>query len=298
MLVTAEQQREFDARYAGFSSFDDWAALSVGHARWNELAHRLATMRVETEEACWRQAVECLAKANELDMRLLPPAALSAAKLNETQPSWVQAAILEGKTGVRAIYEAEARVRAIVWELADSRESIAEPTIRRLHREACDGQDGFVVTKGDRSAELLTLPKGEYKSKPNMGFGTDGQVVPFAPVDRTQAEMDRLIDEMRAARFNSAHPVLQAAYALMALLSIHPFADANGRVARAVASIYLCRGTGLSLIMSVQDRPEYLRCIGSAQSHTFQPLVDFVQGRTVDAMTILLKESLAELDDL
>jgi Fic family protein len=54
--------------------------------------------------------------------------------------------------------------------------------------------------------------------------------------------MARLVAELGSERFIKAHPIAQASYTHYCLAAIHPFADGNGRVARAVASTYLYRG--------------------------------------------------------
>jgi len=77
------------------------------------------------------------------------------------------------------------------------------------------------------------LPKGQYKIMPNHVRTRKGADHSYAPVDVTPAEMARLVAELRSDAFLTAHPVLQAAYAHYGLVAIHPFADGNGRVARA-----------------------------------------------------------------
>jgi Fic family protein len=63
----------------------------------------------------------------------------------------------------------------------------------------------------------------------------DGTIHAYAPVEVTGPEMHRLINELQTTEFEEADYVLQASYAHYALVSIDPFADGNGRVARALA---------------------------------------------------------------
>lgn len=49
--------------------------------------------------------------------------------------------------------------------------------------------------------------------------------------------------------FASSHPVVQAAYVHHALAAVHPFAEGNGRVARALASVFLYRGVDVPLVV-------------------------------------------------
>ena len=48
-----------------------------------------------------------------------------------------------------------------------------------------------------------------------------------------------MVGELTCKQFADAHPAVQAAYAWHSMSSCHPFLDGNGRVARALASLYL-----------------------------------------------------------
>lgn len=63
------------------------------------------------------------------------------------------------------------------------------------------------------------------------------------PAARVPAEMDRFL-RWFAASDTSADPVLKAAVAHIWFVTIHPFDDGNGRIARAVADMALARAEG------------------------------------------------------
>ncbi len=286
LSLTPDDERDLDARYVGFDGFDRWVGIGVDEARWRGLVGFISPMRAAAEGAAWRQRIETLIRASELNPSLLPEGdSPLAAVLTATQPSLVQAAITAGRAGVLALYEAEARLRTLVWDIADSGSSPEEPIIRRLHEEACCSQPGYVVMDNDGRTDFAPLPWGEYKSERNFGVGAGGELWPFAPVEMTQAEIIRLLAELRTSTFHAAHPVIQAAYSLYGILAIHPFPDGNGRVARAAASVYLCRAIGLPLILALERRPQYLRCLLQARSGQTQPLVDLVLQLCEDAVT-------------
>ena len=60
--------------------------------------------------------------------------------------------------------------------------------------------------------------------------------------------MKRLADVAAGAGFEALHPAVQAAWLHHALLHVQPFADGNGRVARALASGYLLRTASVPLV--------------------------------------------------
>ncbi len=62
------------------------------------------------------------------------------------------------------------------------------------------------------------------------------------PADRLELEMTRFIEWFNATR--SVDPVLKAGVAHFWVVTIHPFEDGNGRIARAIADLALARADG------------------------------------------------------
>jgi hypothetical protein len=81
--------------------------------------------------------------------------------------------------------------------------------------------------------------------------------------------------------------VLQAAYAHYAYVCIHPFADGNGRVARALSSVFLYRSPGVPLIVFADQRNEYYDALESADNGDPFPFLRFMMTRTVEAIGII-----------
>lgn len=100
----------------------------------------------------------------------------------------------------------------------------------------------------------------------------------------TPGEMARLCQELSTTEFEAAHPVLQSSYAHYAFVLIHPFADGNGRVARALASVFTYRAVNVPVLILVENRRTYLNTLSSADKGDYQPFIDFIQQRTFDAL--------------
>ncbi|TPW20192.1 MAG: filamentation induced by cAMP protein Fic [Elusimicrobia bacterium] len=108
---------------------------------------------------------------------------------------------------------------------------------------------GAAITEGDllRLHALLTaktLPPaqvGRYKTKPNRVIGPDGRTV-YSPPGPEQARplTRQLIAWINGPESARLHPVIVNAVAHHRLVSIHPFADGNGRAARALGVWLLC----------------------------------------------------------
>ena len=75
--------------------------------------------------------------------------------------------------------------------------------------------------------------------------------------DRLKAEMDRFIDWFKSEQ--ALDPVIKAAVAHLWFVTVHPFDDGNGRIARAISDLQLARSEGTSqrfYSMSAQIRLE------------------------------------------
>lgn len=74
-------------------------------------------------------------------------------------------------------------------------------------------------------------------------------------------------------------------------MAVHPFADGNGRLARALASVFLYRERSIPLLILADQRREYFAALEAADRGVWQTYVDFTLNRTLDAM-LLVQESI------
>lgn len=168
-------------------------------------------------------------------------------------------------------------------DVATKRTPVTEVWIRDLHSLLCRHQDTLKVRTplGD---QIVPFPRGRYKGVPNNVVLRDGSVHEYAPVHEVAPEMRRLISALASGVFEEAHPLLQCAYAHHALTSIHPFADGNGRVARALASVYLLRAARIPLIIFSDQRIAYFDALEAADEGRPQAFVTFVEDRALDTL--------------
>ncbi|MES2538642.1 MAG: Fic family protein [Pseudomonadota bacterium] len=89
------------------------------------------------------------------------------------------------------------------------------------------------------------------------------------PADRLDAEMTRFIDWMNAS--SDDHPILKAGLGHLWFVTLHPFDDGNGRIARAIGDLLLARADGspqrfYSLSAQIQrERRTYYDILESTQ---------------------------------
>ena len=201
-----------------------------------------------------------------------------------------QVAFEKEQEKVRSLIECQLDAYDYVLDLATKSVPVVEAWIRELHKKICLAQESFkALTPGGFQGQQLN--HGEYKRLPNHVLKDDGVLHAYAPVQQTPIEVQRLCDNIRSQGFELTHPVIQAAYAHHAFTRIHPFQDGNGRVARALASTFLYRAASIPFLVLVEHRNEYIHVLELADEGNYQPLVDFVFSRCLDAFA-LVAESL------
>ena len=114
-----------------------------------------------------------------------------------------------------------------------------------------------------------------------------GEVHHYAPPDMVAPEMARLVASLSSDEYIAAHPVSQAAYLHYALAAIHPFADGNGRAARAIASVPLYRAARVPLLVFRDERDEYLDALEQADRRELRLFSRFVSDRVIDAIALV-----------
>lgn len=144
--------------------------------------------------------------------------------------------------------EARAHVRANLDALELAREAgVSETAIRRIHDVACQPQLTHQVIVDGHVQDHVMAP-GDYKHHPNHIRLDGGGWVATAPVALVGPEMARVVDVATGPAFAGLHPVVQAGWLHDALLHVQPFADGNGRVARALAGGVLLRAASVPLV--------------------------------------------------
>jgi Fic family protein len=141
-----------------------------------------------------------------------------------------------------------------------------------LDRDRLEPQDLFdlhAAVLTELVVEILS-PVGAWKREPNStnAIAPDGHqaIIEFPTPERVPALMEAWL-----ARFNALRPETEGeateayAGAHLELVSIHPFFDGNGRVARLVANVPVLRAGVPPIVVPKERRLEYLRAIAAYQ---------------------------------
>ena len=282
-----------DAAYKPFPTFAEWASrTSVDTVRWDRYNASLKE-RAGLSPEVLNRAREIAKRAAALDTGAIEglyevDRGFTYTVAFETA-AWELELAKKGEN-VRPLFEAQLHAYDYVLDLATKAEPISEAAIRTLHEVVCRAQETYRVMTAVGPQEQ-TLTKGRYKVLPNHVRTRDGADHSYAPVDVTPAEMFRLVEELRSDAFLAAHSVLQATYAHYCLVVIHPFADGNGRVARALASAFTYRAISMPIVILSEQKEAYLDSLEAADRGDYQSFVNFMLARSLDTIQ-LVDESL------
>jgi Fic family protein len=276
--------------YEPFPDFDEWNGSEFDPTTIDRFAALLTTTRQTVEPEQLRRAVETATRWAAVDTGAIE--GLYEVSRGFTMSVAVGAAAWEnihevvGKDAERTIHDAMAGYE-FVLDVATNAQPMSESLIKQLHETLCASQETYRVIT-DHGPQEQALPKGEYKEHPNNPFNISrGEIHSYASVLDTPPEMGRLIEQLRSEAFVAAHPIVQAAYAHYAFVCIHPFADGNGRVSRALASAYLYRSPGVPLVVFADQKADYIDTLEQADAGDARAFVQFVAERVIDTIEMV-----------
>ncbi len=282
--------RQIDASYKPFPTFKEWGASRLPDlSRWNRYSKQLKEKQENTTPEMLKEAQDLVRRAAAVDTGAIE--GLYETDRGFTFTVATQAAIwrtyVEEQKGeeVRDYIEAQLDAYEYILDIAKGKNPLTEAAIRELHEIMCRNQETYSVMT-NVGPQQRALPKGKYKSNSNHVRTRTGETHAYAPVDMTPLEMQRMIDEMRTKEFENAHCVLQASYAHYAFVLIHPFADGNGRVARALASIFTYKSESVPLLILNEKRDDYLDSLSEADSGDNRAFIDFVHNQALNSIQL------------
>lgn len=288
--------------YAPFPSFADWLSAPFETSALERFMDQLNGLKSTADRATLNEAVGIATRWAAVNTGAIE--GLFEADRGFTYSVAASAAMWQGIQNVKGQFVANSiadamRAYDFVLDAATGAHPMTEVWVRELHEIVTASQDTFTVIT-EIGTQEQSLPKGVYKQYPNnpLNFGSNTVHSYASPAD-TPAEMARLIGELRSEAFASAHPVLQAAYAHYGFVCIHPFADGNGRVARALASTFLYRGVGVPLVIFADQKADYLDGLEAADKGSYGLFLRFVSERLIDTIGMVREQVLtAALPDV
>jgi len=169
-----------------------------------------------------------------------------------------------------------------VFDFIRSDRSLSVGYIKELHA---------LTTRSQRTAEgvdmfgrhfPIPLLHGEFKQKPNNP-GKDGMVFLYCPPEQVDSEMDNLI-ALFHSDIKNAHMIVKAAWLHHVFVTVHPFQDGNGRVARLLASLVLIKENLFPFTLDRVNRKAYIDALETADGGDYQPLVNALMDDQIENM--------------
>jgi Fic family protein len=134
-------------------------------------------------------------------------------------------------------------------------------------------QDTYAVVDQLGRAFEKELKKGQYKTEPNSPTQPDGLMHEYCPPEQVASEMDRLLAMHSEHDAQGVLIEVEAAWFHHRFTQIHPFADGNGRVARAIASLVFIKADWFPLVVKGDDWSRYVETLEKADQGDLRPLV-------------------------
>lgn len=186
--------------------------------------------------------------------------------------------VLEGKT-VRApqkdILEVENYYNALklVDEMAKKKGAITLEEVLRLHKT--------VTHELIEKEKVGNFRPGDVYVLDDLGDGREMLRFKAPPAPEVKGLVDELLAWLSKSKTESAHPIIRAAVLHLQFVSIHPFTDGNGRVARLLTQLQLYRDNwDFRRILVLEDyynrdRLSYYSAENLAQGKKYQKDMDF-----------------------
>jgi len=276
--LSVEEMAALDAAYKPFPSFAEWPSNPPRPDMWIAAVRALESAKANASDSDLDRASRTAIRAAAFDTGAIEHLYETDRGLTitvATQAAAWEAVVNERAPNALALFQSQLRTYELVMDAATQSLPVTEAWIRRLHEELTEPQATYVVHTPVGQQEQ-PLPHGEYKKHSNHVKLPDGTSHSYAPVLDTPAEMERLVAELASDAFLAADPVVQASYAHYALVAIHPFADGNGRVARALSSVYLYRAASIPLLVFVDQKNDYFASLEAADKGKPEAFVHFV----------------------
>lgn len=163
-----------------------------------------------------------------------------------------------------------------IEELARKKKDIDHVVVQEIHD---------IVTTGQ------LLDPGRYRTHNVRIVGA--KIIP-PDFSKIISLMDDFIKEIKKMK---NHRIIVAAYLHYRFVTIHPFSDGNGRVARLLSNLYLMRYGYPPIILKKEDRMKYYDYLNKGNLGNLNPFVDFI-ANAVDESLLLFISIFGRKDEL
>ncbi|MDQ3751039.1 MAG: Fic family protein, partial [Acidobacteriota bacterium] len=201
-------------------------------------------------------------------------------------------------------FEITGHNEAINWilEIVKDETPLTEKFIRELHSLLLKESSYKEAQTPNRKPTRRKIEVGKYKTQPNHVVTITGETFYFATPEETPAKMQELIEWFRKEKEKpDVNPIILAALFHYRFISIHPFDDGNGRVARILMNFILMQFGYPPVIIKTEDKENYLAVLRLADADQFEPFIEYIAQNLINSLEIMIRgakgESVEEFDD-
>ncbi len=163
--------------------------------------------------------------------------------------------------------------------------------IKQLHHALTRTQAHYTAVDALGQAVQRALPRGQWKQWPNHVVRPDGSLLEYCPPEHVDSEIDNLCSWYEELEARDLHALIKAAWLHHRFVQIHPFADGNGRVARALTLLVMQRHQYAPLVVDRFHRAAYVAALDRANDEDLSPLVQLFANLESAALAGELEQS-------
>ena len=180
-------------------------------------------------------------------------------KTANKSPDDIISVLRDHRTTIDFIYDWIAKSRPLtVW------------FIRALHQVIARSQCTYQAINQFGRMFDAELRRGEFKKLPNNPTRPDGAIHEYCPPEQVESELYNLINWYYEHE-SVCHPLAVGAWLHHRFTQIHPFADGNGRVVRALLTWHLVKSGFLPVVVTRDFRNEYIDALERADAGDLSP---------------------------
>jgi len=189
-------------------------------------------------------------------------------------------------------------------EIVRQQMPLTEASVRELHKIILvEPYDVDAVTQDGRRTKRRITP-GQYKSMPNHVETSTGEMHYYASPEATPAKMaDLMAWYRRQSDKEELHPLILAATFHYQFITIHPFDDGNGRMARLLMNLIGMQAGFPPIIIPLDIKNEYLLALEQAdEDNELTPFIILIGQMLLESLNLFVRgasgERIEELEDI
>lgn len=177
----------------------------------------------------------------------------------------------------------------MVHGLIEDQRPLTAAFVKELH--ACLTQHEQTVDAVDSLGNRMRAPiiRGRWKELQNYRDLPSGERLLYCPPEQVEGQVDELLTYLELFEADGINICILAAWLHDRFTYIHPFQDANGRVARALVNYVFVKAGLFPAVVDREQKADYIAALEDADNGNLKPLVDLLAAKQMKA----IKEALS-----